>query len=230
MSHSVLNIKSGRSFTVPNSTTPDNIVVWRNAKGTSLREASVSITGENMANLNSITLNEVAANPGANDTLWVDSAMGQVMLGTQNLHEIGGDVLGPAESTDNAIPKFDGSTGGLLQDSNVLIDDSDNVCGVKSILFTSSGSNPGAAGTLWFNARSGVLNTGCNEVIDSNSAQAVTNKMITGHTNLIDASNLQTTGTFVDVSSAVPATAGDVLTATSVTTAEWLSSWSPERL
>jgi hypothetical protein len=43
-----------------------------------------------MANLNSITLNEVAANPGTDDTLWIDSATGQVMLGTQNLHEIVG--------------------------------------------------------------------------------------------------------------------------------------------
>jgi hypothetical protein len=95
---------------------------------------------------------------------------------------------------------------------------------VKSVSFVNSASNPGASGTAWFNAGSGVLNIGNNEVIDSNSAQAVTNKIITGHTNLIDASNLQTTSASVDVSSAGPPTAGDVLTATSATTAEWLPS------
>jgi hypothetical protein len=69
MLRTVLNIESRRSFTVPNSTTTDNIVVWQNATGTSLGESSVSITGQNMTNLNSITLTEQAANPGAEDTL-----------------------------------------------------------------------------------------------------------------------------------------------------------------
>jgi hypothetical protein len=48
---------------------PDNIVVWSNATGTSLGESSVSISGQDMTNLNSITLNEQATNPGADDTL-----------------------------------------------------------------------------------------------------------------------------------------------------------------
>lgn len=39
----------------------------------------------------------------------------------------GGDIVGPASSTDNAIARYDGITGRLLQDSNVLIDNSDNV-------------------------------------------------------------------------------------------------------
>lgn len=44
-----------------------------------------------------------------------------------------GDVVGPASSTDNAIARFDGTTGKLLQNSGVLIDDSDNVTGVTSL-------------------------------------------------------------------------------------------------
>jgi hypothetical protein len=65
----VLNIESRRSFIVPNSTTPDNIVAWSNATGTSLKKVSVSIVGQNMANLNLNTFNEQVANPSANDTL-----------------------------------------------------------------------------------------------------------------------------------------------------------------
>lgn len=38
-----------------------------------------------------------------------------------------GDVVGPASSTDNAIARFDGTTGLLLQNSGVLIDDSNNI-------------------------------------------------------------------------------------------------------
>lgn len=38
-----------------------------------------------------------------------------------------GDVTGPSSATDNAIPRFNGSTGKSLQGSGVTIDDSDNV-------------------------------------------------------------------------------------------------------
>lgn len=34
-----------------------------------------------------------------------------------------GDVVGPASATDNAIVRFDGTTGKLIQDSGILIDD-----------------------------------------------------------------------------------------------------------
>jgi hypothetical protein len=43
-----------------------------------------------------------------------------------------GDVVGAASSTDNAITRFDGTTGKLIQNSAVIIDDSNNVTGVNS--------------------------------------------------------------------------------------------------
>lgn len=39
----------------------------------------------------------------------------------------GGNVVGPASSTDNAIARFDGATGKLLQNSNPTIDDNGNL-------------------------------------------------------------------------------------------------------
>lgn len=38
-----------------------------------------------------------------------------------------GDVVGPASSTDNAVARFDSTTGKLLQNSGVTIDDSNNI-------------------------------------------------------------------------------------------------------
>lgn len=38
-----------------------------------------------------------------------------------------GDVVGPASSTDNAVARYDGTTGKLLQDSGATIDDSGNL-------------------------------------------------------------------------------------------------------
>lgn len=39
----------------------------------------------------------------------------------------GGDVTGPASSTDNAVVRWNGTTGRVVQDSGVLIDDDDNL-------------------------------------------------------------------------------------------------------
>ena len=50
-------------------------------------------------------------------------------------------VLGPSTSTDNAIARFDGVTGVLLQNSGVIIDDSSNVTSVVN--FTMSGDLTG---------------------------------------------------------------------------------------
>jgi hypothetical protein len=44
-----------------------------------------------------------------------------------------GDVDGPASATDNAITRYDGTTGKLIQNSGVTIDDSNNVSGVVQL-------------------------------------------------------------------------------------------------
>ncbi len=44
-----------------------------------------------------------------------------------------GDVVGPASATDNAVARFDLTTGKLIQNSAVIIDDSGNVTGINSI-------------------------------------------------------------------------------------------------
>lgn len=47
-----------------------------------------------------------------------------------------GDVTGGASSTDNAVARHDGTTGKVIQDSGVIIDDSDNVTGVNDLTIT----------------------------------------------------------------------------------------------
>ena len=46
-----------------------------------------------------------------------------------------GDVVGPASSTDNAIARFDSTTGKLLQNSGVTISDTNDIAGVDSFAF-----------------------------------------------------------------------------------------------
>jgi len=57
-----------------------------------------------------------------------------------------GDVVGPASSTDNAVARFDGTTGKLLQNSAVLIaDTTGNITGPQTISIGVQGT---ATGTL----------------------------------------------------------------------------------
>lgn len=46
-----------------------------------------------------------------------------------------GDVVGPASATDEAVARFDGTTGELIQDSVVTISDTGDIAGVDSIQF-----------------------------------------------------------------------------------------------
>lgn len=73
-----------------------------------------------------------------------------------------GDVIGPASATDNAIARFDATTGKLIQNSAVTIDDSGSVTvpagqSVQSPIFKSAAADP---------ADAGVVRLGNNEFIE----------------------------------------------------------------
>lgn len=70
-------------------------------------------------------------NSGANQTegfyFWTGSQW--KMLKTQETT----DVQGPASSTDNAVARFDGTSGNKIQNSIVILDDSGNMSGINKI-------------------------------------------------------------------------------------------------
>jgi hypothetical protein len=59
----------------------------------------------------------------------------------------GGDVTGPASSTDNAIARFDLTTGKLIQNSSVIVDDSGSITGVASLAAVTASITSANAGT-----------------------------------------------------------------------------------
>lgn len=64
-----------------------------------------------------------------------------------------GDVLGPASSTDNALVRFDGTTGKLLQNSLMTLGDDGQLENAAFLrLQTSPGVSPTAAGSLSWNS------------------------------------------------------------------------------
>ena len=52
---------------------------------------------------------------------------------TNTSPSLGGDVVGPASATDNAIARYDTTTGKLIQNSVVIIDDTGSVTGVNAL-------------------------------------------------------------------------------------------------
>jgi hypothetical protein len=78
---------------------------------------------------------------------------------TNSSPSLGGDVVGPTGATDNAIARYDTTTGKLLQNSLVIIDDTGSVTGVNALTAQSLTVNNNAtlgssnSDTLEVNAR-----------------------------------------------------------------------------
>jgi hypothetical protein len=69
----------------------------------------------------------------------------------------GGDVVGPASATDNAITRFDLTTGKLIQNSTVTLDDNGNIINANSVgLDTTPATVPTAVGTMSWDDGDGV--------------------------------------------------------------------------
>jgi hypothetical protein len=67
---------------------------------------------------------------------------------TNTSPSLGGDVVGPSSATDNAVARYDTTTGKLIQNSLVLIGDTGNVTGVNALTAESLTVNDNA--TLGF--------------------------------------------------------------------------------
>lgn len=72
-----------------------------------------------------------------------------------------GDVVGPASSTDNALVRFDTTTGKLVQNSAAILDDSGNLTGLAAVTMSGALTLSGgtANGVAYLNG-SKVLTTG----------------------------------------------------------------------
>jgi len=70
------------------------------------------------------------ASVSAGTGITYDSGTGVI---TNSSPSLGGDVVGPASATDNAVARFDATTGKLLQNSVVIIDDTGSVTGVNAL-------------------------------------------------------------------------------------------------
>lgn len=83
---------------------------------------------------------------------------------TNSSPSLGGDVVGPASATDNAIVRFDATTGKLIQNSAVTIDDAGNIISPDSVQFSGTVPATQPIGTLWFDGSTDTLNLQQNNI------------------------------------------------------------------
>lgn len=126
--------------------------IYTNAGGTVTQVGAGVLDALGDVVLTSLTTGQSLSYNGTN---WVNSSAGA------------GDVTGAASSTDNAITRFDGTTGKVIQNSTVTLDDNGNLANVNAIGFdTTPGTLPTAAGSMFWDTGDGtpsvILNANTN--------------------------------------------------------------------
>jgi hypothetical protein len=110
------------TLTVPSSSTDQEIVIWDGTSGNSItggHGVTISTDGD-LENVNSVTFQNSVSNPGSVNTVWINTADGHLMRGSTDLEDF---AAGSGLSTDNAIVRWDGTTGTSIQNSTVLLSD-----------------------------------------------------------------------------------------------------------
>jgi hypothetical protein len=89
------------------------------------------------ANVNPSTISQAEAEAGTATTarLWTAERVAQAIAALESGGGGGGsgDVVGPASVIDNRVVRWNGTTGNLIQESTVTIDDSGNISGIVNI-------------------------------------------------------------------------------------------------
>lgn len=135
------------------------IVIYHSTTGAAVPTAGNLVPGELALNINDMKL-------------YCENSSGVVTL-LASASGSSGDVVGPASSTDNAIVRFDGTTGKLVQNSGVTVDDSNNISSAGSVTgasFIPSGATVATNGLYLPAANTVALSTNSTERMRINSS------------------------------------------------------------
>lgn len=136
-----------------------------------------------------------------------------------------GDVYGPASATDNAIARFDGTTGKIIQNSVVTIaDTTGNMAGVGTISSGAITSSSLTSGRVLYAGTLGLIQDSANmtfngttlSVTDITDASLTSGRVVFAGAsgNLTDSTNLTWNGTTLAITGALTATADSSFTST----------------
>jgi hypothetical protein len=100
-----------------------------------------------------------------------------------------GDVVGPGSSTDNALVRFDSTTGKLVQNSVGILDDSGNLTGIAAL--TTSGALTLSGGTA-----NGVAFLNASKVLTTGSALTFDGTTVGVNTGVSNSTSMLLTGSY----------------------------------
>ena len=148
-----------------------------------------------------------------------DSLLVDLMLTGDKGDAGDGDVSGPGTATDNAVARFDGTGGSNLNNSGVIIDDSNNVTGVNALTVTTNitASNitivgsASTVGAVAFTSTSATV-TGNLTVSGAITATTIgaTNVTVTGSASSIGSVTITTTSVGINTATVTAGTALEV--------------------
>lgn len=152
----------------------------------------------------------------------------------------GVSVSGPGVSTDDAVVLWNGTSGGFIKNSSVLIDPTGDISGVQDLSVSGAASfasgvnltggnlvyTSGLNSTIFSNTPSGGTHTWTfrntnDSVVGLSTADTLINKNLLSLTNNIACNYLNSATTQVRVNTAPAPVGGQVLTATTPTSAVW---------
>lgn len=147
------SISAGTGISYDNSTgvvtnsAPDQTVAFTDGTGIDVTGTYPNFTVTNTAP------DQVVALTGAGTTTVTGTYPNFTIISND---EFDGDVVGPASATDNAVVRFNSTTGKLIQNSVVTIDDAGNEAGINSITFdTTPTTVPTTEGSLYWDSADG---------------------------------------------------------------------------
>lgn len=136
--------------------------VWQKVDNT---DAVTSVNGQ----VGTVVLTTTNIAEGTNEYFTTARARASVSAGTGISYDnstgvitnsspsLGGDVVGPASATDNAIARFDTTTGKLIQNSVVTVSDTGEVSGVINETFTPGAAPTYAEGRVFYDSTANTL-------------------------------------------------------------------------
>lgn len=172
------------STTTPAITLSTTVTGVLKGNGTAISAASAgtdyvapgAITTSGLTQTTARLLGRTTAGTGAVEEITVGSGL-TFAAGTLSATGGAGDVVGPASATDNALVRFDTTTGKLIQNSGAILDDSNNLSGLGTVAsgahtITSTSANALAVGA------NGTTNPVLK--VDASTATVATGVSITG--------------------------------------------------
>lgn len=123
------------------ASTDNNLVRWDGASGDVIQNSVVNLTdGGNLSGVVDLTATgmvELSGNvypgvTGTNGQVLTTNGAGTLSWATN----AGGDASGPASSTDDALARFDGTTGKIIQSSAGILNDLGDLSGIRNLAAT----------------------------------------------------------------------------------------------